>query len=76
MTNITLSIQDDVYAKMREYSEIKWSEYVRKIIEQRIKELDSLEKRKRKEGILTMLASEEVLKKDWDNPEDERWNNV
>jgi hypothetical protein len=27
-------------------------------------------------GILTMLASENVLKKDWDNKNDERWNNV
>ena len=76
MTNITLSIDDSVYLKMKDYSEIKWSEYVRKIIEQRIQELDSLQKTKRKEGILTMLASEEVLKKDWDNPDDERWNNV
>ncbi len=26
------------------------------------------------EGIQTMLASEEVLKKDWDNKLDEAWN--
>lgn len=31
---------------------------------------------KNKEGILTMLASEEVLKKEWDNELDERWNNL
>ncbi len=76
MTNITLSINEEVYTKMKDYSEIKWSEYVRKAIEERIQELDSLKKKKRKEGVLTMLASEDVLKKDWDNPEDERWNNV
>jgi hypothetical protein len=29
-----------------------------------------------KENISTMLASEEVLKKDWDNKKDERWNDV
>ena len=29
-----------------------------------------------KESILTMLASEEILKKDWDNKPDERWDNV
>lgn len=29
-----------------------------------------------KEGILTMLASEKVLKKEWDNELDERWNNA
>ncbi|MBS3099831.1 hypothetical protein J4463_01270 [Candidatus Pacearchaeota archaeon] len=27
-----------------------------------------------KEGIMTMLASEKSLKKDWDNKLDKRWN--
>ena len=76
MTNITLSIQDQTYRRMRKYSEIKWSEYVRKMIEKRLNELEVLEKHPEQESILTMLASEEVLKKDWDNPEDERWNDV
>ncbi len=76
MTNITLSIDDEVYNKMKRYSEIKWSEYVRKVIQKRIEELDKLDKGKDKEGIFTMLASERVLKKDWDNELDERWNNV
>ncbi|MEK6889443.1 MAG: hypothetical protein AABW80_05045 [Nanoarchaeota archaeon] len=76
MTNITLSIDDDVYKKMRAYSEIKWSEYVRKIIEMRIAELDKIEKLPQHESILNMLASEKSLKKDWDNEADERWNNV
>lgn len=74
MTNITLSIEDEVYEKMRKYSEIKWSEFVRKIIKKRIAELESLNKED--EGVLTMLASEDVLKKDWDNELDERWNDV
>ncbi len=76
MTNITLSIDDDVYKKMRKYSEIKWSEFVRKIIKKRIDELEKLENTADKESILTMLASEEVLKEDWDNKEDSRWDNV
>jgi hypothetical protein len=76
MTNITLSIDDVVYNKMRRYSEVKWSEFVRKAIKKRVEELDNLEKNKDKDSILTMLASEEVLKKDWDNEQDERWNNV
>ena len=29
-----------------------------------------------KESIFTMLASEEVLKKDWNNKPDEMWDNV
>lgn len=31
---------------------------------------------KDKESILTMLASEKTLRKDWDNELDERWNDV
>jgi hypothetical protein len=76
MTNITLSINDSTYQKMRKHSEIKWSEFVRKIITQRIRELEALEKSISKETILTMLASEDVLKKDWDNELDNRWDNV
>lgn len=76
MTNITLSIEGSIYKKMRKHSEIKWSEFVRKAIKRRIEELEALEKRQDNESILTMLASEDVLKKDWDNEADERWNNV
>ena len=76
MTNITLSIEDSVYKKMRDYSEIKWSEFVRKMIQQRVEELERLKKIGNKEGILTMLASEDVLKKEWDNKNDERWNKI
>ena len=76
MTNITLSIEDEVYKKMRKYSEIKWSEFVRKCVKKRVQELESLEKSPNNESILNMLASEEVLKKDWDNKLDERWDNV
>ena len=76
MTNITLSIEDDIYRLMRKYSEIKWSEFVRKIIKQRINELEILEKNKDKEGVMTMFASENVLKKEWDNKNDERWNEI
>ena len=76
MTNITLSIEDSVYKKMRQHSEIKWSEFVRRAIEYRIKELDTLAKHPQKESILTMLASEKVLAKEWNNEADERWNSV
>jgi|TARA_B100001971_G_C18246978_1_gene575059 predicted CopG family antitoxin len=76
MTNITLSIEEQVYSKMKQHSEIKWSEFVRKSIKKRINELEILENHPNKEGILTMLASEEVLKKDWDNKLDEAWDDV
>lgn len=75
MTNITLSIDDDVYRRMREYSEVIWSEFVRKVIQKRLAELEKLDQEE-KENILSMLASEDVLKKEWSNAADERWNHV
>lgn len=69
MTNITLSIREDIYNKMKKHSEIKWSEFVRKVIEERINELERLEESK-----YVSSLSEEVLTKEWDNIEDERWN--
>ena len=76
MTNITLSIADEVYKRMKKHSEIKWSEFVRKMIEKRIVELEMLEKQKDKESIMTLLASEEVLKEEWENEADEKWNEI
>ena len=76
MTNITLSIDDEVYRKMRKYSEIRWSELVRKIIKKHIEELEILNKISDEETLFTMLASEDVLKKEWENEADERWNDV
>ena len=61
---------------MKQHSEIKWSEFVRKAVRRRVEELEMLEKEPRQESILTMLASEHVLRKDWDNEADERWNHV
>jgi len=76
MTNITLSIDEEVYKKMRRYSEIKWSEFVRKCVQKRVEELEQLDKKINNESLSIMLASEETLKKNWDNKLDERWNNV
>ena len=75
MTNITLSIEESVYSKMRKHSEIKWSEFVRKAIKKRISELESIEE-SNQENVFAMLASQEVLKKEWDNKFDERWDSV
>ena len=76
MTNITLSIDDNVYRKMKKYSEVRWSEFVRKIIENRIEELEKIGSQKNRESVFTMLASEEILKKDWENKFDNRWNDI
>lgn len=77
MTNITLSVEDSVYRRMKKYSEIRWSEFVRRVIKKRLNDLDNLESiGEEDESILTTLASQDVLSKDWDNELDERWNNV
>lgn len=76
MTNVTLSIEEGVYKGMKKHTEIKWSEYVRIVIKKKLDELESLDINPKKESILTMLASESVLKKDWDNKLDERWDDV
>lgn len=76
MTNITLSIENTIYELMKKYSEIRWSEFVRKAIKNRVEELQKLEKNPKNESIMTMFASEEVLNKDWNNKADARWDNV
>lgn len=75
MTNITLSIEDSTYKKMKEHSEIKWSEFVRKAINKRIAQLESIPEDK-EEALFTYLASEKSLAKDWMNKYDERWNEL
>jgi metal-responsive CopG/Arc/MetJ family transcriptional regulator len=69
MTNITLSIDDKVYKKMKEFSEIKWSEFVRKIIEKRIEELNTLDKGDWENA--RFLADERLLSESWMSKQDE-----
>lgn len=44
MANITLAVPDELHVRMKEFSEIRWSEVVRKSIEQKVKDLEMLEK--------------------------------
>lgn len=69
MTNITLSIEDEIYNKMKSFSEIKWSEFVRKCIQQRIEELSKLKS--------NIYADENLLGKNWLSKEDNlTWQNL
>ena len=70
MTNITLSIEDSVYAKMKKYSEIKWSEFVRKVIEIRIRQLESIKEQDWENP--KFLADEGLLAESWLSKEDEK----
>lgn len=70
MTNITLSIDDEVYKKMRKFSEIKWSEFVRKCIQKRVEELQKIEIDDW--DALEFLGDEKLLAESWLSKEDEK----
>ena len=54
---------------MRRYSEIKWSNFVRKIIEKRIEELEKIKS--------DFFADESLLAENWLSKEDnEAWKNL
>ena len=44
MPNITLSVSEELHKKMKGFSEIRWSEIARKAIEQRINDLETMER--------------------------------
>jgi len=44
MGNITLSLPDELLKKMRAINDIKWSEVARRAIQQRIDDLETLER--------------------------------
>lgn len=69
MTNITLSIDEDVYKKMKKFSEVKWSEFVRKIIKQRVEEMEKISINDWEET--KFLADEKLLAESWLSKEDE-----
>ena len=69
MTNITLSIDDEIYKKMKKYSEIRWSEFVRKIIEKRVNELEQLDDDDWENA--RFLGDEKLLSECWASKEDE-----
>ena len=70
MTNITLSIEDGTYKKMKEFSEIRWSDFVRKCIQKRIEQLQKIEISDWEN--LEFLADEKLLSESWLSEEDEK----
>ena len=70
MTNITLSIENETYKKMKELSEIRWSEFVRKCIQKRIEQLQKIEISDWEN--LEFLADEKLLSESWLSEEDEK----
>ena len=61
MTNITLSIPDELKKKMEKYPEVKWSQVARKAIEEKVKDLELLDRLTRNSK-LTDKDVEEISK--------------
>ena len=62
MTNITLSVPDELHKKMKQFSDIRWSEVARQAIRQRINDLEVMNKIASKSK-LTKKDVEEISKK-------------
>ncbi len=44
MVNVTLSIPEELHSRMKHYSEIRWSEVIRKTIAEKIDRLEMMDK--------------------------------
>ena len=62
MVNITLSVPENLHKRMKNFSEIRWSEVARKALEQKINDLETLENIATKSK-LTKKDVEEISKK-------------
>jgi len=62
MANMTLSIPNELHEKMKKLSEIRWSEIARRAIEERIEDLETMNRIASKSK-LTKKDVEEISKK-------------
>lgn len=62
MPNLTLAIPEELHRKMKEHSEIRWSEVVRKAIAEKIESLELMNRLTMKSN-LTEKDVEEISKK-------------
>lgn len=62
MTNMTLSIPDELHAKMKKHSDIRWSEVARKSISAKVDMLEVMEKIAKKSR-LTQKDADEISHK-------------
>jgi predicted CopG family antitoxin len=44
MTNVTLSLPEDLHSRMKQHSEIRWSEVIRKTISEKIDTLELMDR--------------------------------
>ena len=86
MPNITLSIPDEIYSKMKRYSEIKWSEVVRKAIVDYLKKLEEGKTEISTKELLEELGDDfkkfldeldfEKVMKGYEKMRDEEWKRI
>lgn len=50
MTNMTMAIPDVMHAKMKKYSDIKWTEVARQALEKKLNELEADDKAWKEHG--------------------------
>ena len=62
MVNMTLSVPEELMKRMKNFSEIRWSEVARKAMEQRVEDLEVLDKIASKSK-LSKKDAEELSKK-------------
>ena len=62
MTNMTLSIPSELHKKMKKFREIRWSEIARRAIEERVEDLEAMNRIASKSK-LTKKDVEEISKK-------------
>ncbi len=55
MTNMTLSVPEELYNKMKQHTELKWSDIARKSFENKLNEIELLDK---------MLSKSKLSEKD------------
>ncbi len=51
MPNITLAVPKDLHRKMRAHPEVKWSEVVRRVLAQRIRDLERMDRLARRSSL-------------------------
>lgn len=55
MVNLTLSVPEEVYKKMKQHTELKWSDLARQAFEKKLKEIELVER---------LLAKSELTEED------------
>jgi len=58
MANITLSIPDELHAKIRRHNEMRWSSVIRSVLKERIEDLERAERLARKSKLTEKDALE------------------